>query len=193
MDNVRSNPQDEVDVILSDIGEFRRFQIVNFILLAIPIALGGAHSVSYIFTATPLDYRFVGRVRGASFGCSFISDDFRCQISECDNLASGLNYEPSWLPFAIPFKNDRPQKCLRFASTFRNDALLNGDECPVEYFNRTQTVKCDDFVFKTDEVNILNEFGIFCEEKEFQLALVGTVNSVGRFIFTLVSGFVSDR
>lgn len=118
---------------------------------------------------------------------------FSCKISECDSVGASVKYDEPWLPHAIPFKNDRPKKCLRFA----NESLVGRDDstetCPVKYFDRTQTEKCSEFVFKTDEVNILNEFGIFCEENEYKLALIGTVNNLGRFIFMPITGILSDR
>lgn len=65
--------------------------------------------------------------------------------------------------------------------------------CPVEGFNRSEIQHCEEFVFKTEEVNILNEFGIFCEENEYKLALVGTMNGLGRFAFMPFVGLLADR
>ena len=48
---------DDLDFILSEIGEFGRFQKVNFALLAIPIVIAGVFGLTYVFTATPLEYR----------------------------------------------------------------------------------------------------------------------------------------
>ena len=49
----------DLDSVLSEIGGFGPFQIMNFILLAIPTALSGAYLYSFIFTAGPLEYRLV--------------------------------------------------------------------------------------------------------------------------------------
>ena len=118
---------------------------------------------------------------------------FRCKIPECDSMAGTANYDQPWIRNAIPFKNDRPQKCLRFAQA-RNDSELGDRQvCSAELFNTSVTERCNEFVFKTDEVNILNEFGIFCEENEYKLALVGTVSSIGTFIFIPIYGLLSDR
>lgn len=49
----------ELDAILQELGQFGKFQVKNYILIAIPIALTACFSLNYIFTAGQLDYRFV--------------------------------------------------------------------------------------------------------------------------------------
>ena len=54
------NGQDaDIDVVLNEIGQFGRFQIMNYALIALPVALMACYVVSYVFTATPLEYRSV--------------------------------------------------------------------------------------------------------------------------------------
>lgn len=49
---------DLVELILNDIGgTFRKYQIINYILFCIPLALSGTFGLSYVFTALKLDYR----------------------------------------------------------------------------------------------------------------------------------------
>lgn len=49
---------DLVELILKDIGgTFRKFQISNYILFCLPLALSGSFGLSYVFTALNLDYR----------------------------------------------------------------------------------------------------------------------------------------
>ena len=47
----------DIDIVLSEIGGFGRFQLRNYILIAIPIALSASYVLSYIFTTHALDYR----------------------------------------------------------------------------------------------------------------------------------------
>lgn len=47
----------DMDVILTEIGEFGKFQIINFILICLPIALSIAFMYNFIFTSAGMDYR----------------------------------------------------------------------------------------------------------------------------------------
>ena len=185
--------EDDLDFVFTEIGEFGRFQIIIFILIAFPIILQGSYSLSYAFTTTPLDYRWV-LMRMTRANCNMIECS-RCLIPECDSMEGSTIYDEPWLHQAIPFKNNRLQKCLRFATSHNQNDSTDGDElvCPVKLFNRSETQRCAEFVFKTDEVNIVNEFEIFCEENEYKLALVGTVSSIGSFVSTPIAGLLSDR
>lgn len=46
-----------LDTIFSEVGEFNVFQVVNYILIALPNMLAAAYVMNYAFTATTLDYR----------------------------------------------------------------------------------------------------------------------------------------
>lgn len=55
----------------------------------------------------------------------------------------------------MPFGEKEPAKCARYQ-------LANGEgqehnQCTQEMFNRSVEIKCDEFVYKNDEVTILNE------------------------------------
>ena len=49
----------DLDSVLKEIGELGRFQVRNFILLAIPIMLSTSYGLSYVLTSTPMEYRCV--------------------------------------------------------------------------------------------------------------------------------------
>lgn len=115
---------------------------------------------------------------------------FRCLVPECDGLAGVARYDEPWVAYAIPWRSSRIQKCQRYASV--NHTEVVADTCPRELFNQT-IQQCDQFVFKTDEVNIEREFGIFCEENEYKLSMVGTMSGVARFISISLLGMLSDR
>lgn len=48
-----------LDAILVRIGEFGRYQMFNYILLCIPMIFNAFQSISYVFTASPVVYRWV--------------------------------------------------------------------------------------------------------------------------------------
>lgn len=49
----------QLDSILKDLGQFGKFQTINYLLIAIPLTLSAAYTLSYVFTAGDLDYRYV--------------------------------------------------------------------------------------------------------------------------------------
>ena len=51
-----------LDVILVRIGEFGRYQIFNYILLCMPMIFNAFQSISYVFTASPVVYRYVNKL-----------------------------------------------------------------------------------------------------------------------------------
>lgn len=50
----------EIEFILEDIGgSYGKFQIMNYILFAIPIGISGIFGMTYVFTTLNLDYRYM--------------------------------------------------------------------------------------------------------------------------------------
>lgn len=37
------------------------------------------------------------------------------------------------------------------------------------------------------------QFGIYCDENEYKLALLGTFNNIGGFLFMPLAGYLSDK
>lgn len=56
MSQKKSNDFD-LDRILVELGQFGKFQIINYFLLCIPVALSAIYALSYVFTAGDLEYR----------------------------------------------------------------------------------------------------------------------------------------
>lgn len=48
----------DIDFVLTEIGNFGRYQIMNYALISIPVGLMACYVVGFVFTAAPLDYRF---------------------------------------------------------------------------------------------------------------------------------------
>lgn len=51
------NLSDDLDYVLSDVGEFGKFQIGQFILMVLPIILSATYAVEFIVTCSTDDYR----------------------------------------------------------------------------------------------------------------------------------------
>lgn len=82
---------------------------------------------------------------------------WRCQIPECESSQPG-DFYPPWLPNAVPHKDLMPLSCYRY-DIIRD---LTTDDQLVEFcdaqilFNQSAVVKCDNFIYRTDELSILN-------------------------------------
>lgn len=88
----------------------------------------------------------------------------RCRINECDLDGKSALYAENWIPNAIPYDDGQPEKCLRYsinATSAKLQLVSNSDECPANLFDRTKVVKCDDFVFKTDEHRVIRQVCTF--------------------------------
>lgn len=77
----------------------------------------------------------------------------RCKIPECDNNVT--EYSPIWLKNAVPYRHNEPEKCYRYATKMHGNSSIH--QCSLDEFDNTNRMKCDEFVYKTNEVTILNE------------------------------------
>ncbi|PNF42889.1 hypothetical protein B7P43_G12899 [Cryptotermes secundus] len=170
----------DLDEILDEVGHFGKFQAINYLLVGFAILLSAAFSLSYVFTAGDLEYR--------------------CRIPECEGEED--LFRPDWLQNAVPFEESdyqaRPVRCLRFAprniSTFLAEIYTYNDSaCPSGMFDRNNEIQCQSWLYNGEEITIVNEWNITCDENEWKLTLVGTVNNVGQFIGFPLAGLVSDR
>lgn len=130
--------EEEIDLepVIKEIGQFGKFQLLNYILISIPILFIGIYSLSYIFTTEDLNYR--------------------CVIPNCDGSNPDQRiYNPEWLKYAVPFEDDLPKQCERFVPVDTNSSDW---QCTEEYFtNNLENDDCDEFVYETIETNIVNE------------------------------------
>ncbi|XP_030571482.1 solute carrier family 22 member 4-like [Drosophila novamexicana] len=164
-----------LDAILVRIGQFGRFQIINYVLLCVPMVFNAFFSISYVFTASTVEHR--------------------CNITQCDSPAS--SYEESWLNFTVPYKNSAWDSCNRYVNLLESESSSvfstpSSDVCAAEYFGNSTESCGTDFKFRDEEKTISTEFGIFCKD-EWKLSLVGTINNVGQFVGIPLGGFFADR
>ncbi|KAK9498912.1 hypothetical protein O3M35_003458 [Rhynocoris fuscipes] len=161
----------DTDVILKEVGHFGRYQISILILLLLAGTFTSFFSISYVFTAgTP---------------------DYRCFIDECDGNASIIDKE--WLHYAVPFRKNRPETCYRYKPINSSFIDKNNETCSADLFSKNSTIKCNHFVFYSEDTTIVNDFNLECQENDWKRAAVGTANSIGQFIGLPLSGIISDR
>ncbi|XP_037031526.1 solute carrier family 22 member 4-like isoform X2 [Bradysia coprophila] len=167
----------DLDSILPELGDFGRFQIVVYIISCVIISLTAAVGLSYIFTTGQVDYR--------------------CRIPECDNSSSV--YKSDWLNFTTPAAKGRPATCTRFVSTlnlsqYYDDNVMIEPICSADNFNQSLVERCtSDFIYRNDELTILNEFNLTCIENEWKLTAVGSVGNIAEMLWLPIAGLLSDR
>lgn len=105
-------------------------------------------------------------------------------ISECEQINTA-DFHPDWITNAIPFENDSPSKCDRFENSNFN--------CSNENFDINKKVRCDKFVYKTNERSIQSEWNFNCSENKWKLTLAGTIHNIGTFFCLPLTGILSDR
>ncbi|XP_001352880.2 organic cation transporter protein [Drosophila pseudoobscura] len=170
-----SDEDNSLDAILVRIGQFGRYQIINYVLLCVPMLFNAFFSISYVFTASTVVHR--------------------CNITQCDSPASV--YEESWLNFTVPYKNSAWDDCHRYVANETEQLYApftdpSGAYCDAAYFNRETETCGHDFKFRDEEKTISTEFGIFCAD-QWKLSMVGTINNVGQFVGIPIGGFFADR
>ncbi|XP_037937277.1 organic cation transporter protein [Teleopsis dalmanni] len=172
-----NNSDYTLDAILVRIGQFGTYQIINYILLCLPMIFNAFFSISYVFTASPVVHR--------------------CNISQCDSVNS--EYFESWTDFTIPKKGSDIDQCNRFVTIDNATSAISfftepsSPFCIEQNFDKKAVEKCGkDFKFRDLEYTISNEFGFFCSE-EWKLSMVGTINNVGQFVGIPLGGLLADR
>ena len=105
---------------------------------------------------------------------------FRCRIPECDG--QDAIYKPEWLRDAVPYTDDKPSSCDRYRSFNASHAAAaefaanNETACWPDIFDNSTTVKCQEWVFDTEELTIANEVTFPLYERESGLTFNGLYN-----------------
>lgn len=126
----------QLDAIIIQIGQFGRFQIINYLLLCLPIICNAFYSISYFFTAGEVTHR--------------------CNITQCDTLWS--SYEEPFLNFTTRYRHGSWDQCEHYA--LLPDLEAAEDLCNASSFDVGQRVSCDSgFKLRNDEKTIASEVG----------------------------------
>ncbi|KAH8285656.1 hypothetical protein KR054_011958 [Drosophila jambulina] len=166
----------DFDDILSQIGEFGRFQRLNYLLICIPVLFAAANSLSYVFTAG--------------------SPTYRCLVPGCDS-PDQPEYGADWVSAAVPgaWNNQghyTPVTCERFVAKVTSVQASPEEWCSAENFT-TVTERCQQFVYGSSEQTIVQQWNLHCRENLWKLAFVGTMHFAGLVVGTALSGYLADR
>lgn len=159
----------DFDRVLQHIGEFGRYQQINYLLICLPVILAAANSMSYIFTSGVPNYRYIWNscisIIYYKYNCYIqllstnVKQTNRCFVPECDDNLNP-NYEEPWLVHALPSSTKKgsgmfvPEQCERFETNQTN--IWSGDKCPGEWFSDNR-LTCDRWVFDNYERTIVND------------------------------------
>ncbi|XP_026480787.1 organic cation transporter protein-like isoform X1 [Ctenocephalides felis] len=222
MEGEEEKQQDlDLDSVLRELGQFGKFQLINYLFICLPILFSAIFTLSYVFTAGQVEYR--------------------CLVPECEQvtfqnrssflIADEGKFEPSWIQNVLPFDaGGKVSQCTRYKLSgynfktetepipspinhlqdlqnkpIQNDELPNiedkkksflkdnTNQCSSLHHPTNETESCDILVYKNGEKTIVNEFNLTCEDQEWKRTLIGTVNNIGQFVCLPLSGFISDR
>ncbi|XP_050348889.1 organic cation transporter protein-like [Nymphalis io] len=82
--------QFDTDALMRELGQFRRFHVVNYLLLALVPYVLAHYAVNFVFIAADVPYR--------------------CVVPECEAVNS-TEYNPPWLESALP-ESTRDRRCF---------------------------------------------------------------------------------
>ncbi|CAB3221786.1 unnamed protein product [Arctia plantaginis] len=165
--SVAVKPLELDDVLTNELGQFGRYQLINILLIAIPIMMATFIN-EYVFSAAAIPHR--------------------CLITECGEDSKSNLFDPEWVLNAIPSANSNSgfSSCSRFQS--QGNGTL--EYCPADLFTTTTTDCNGQYVYARDN-SIVYDFNLGCED--WLRALPGTLNSVGTLLALPFTGYLSDR
>ncbi|KYM91166.1 Solute carrier family 22 member 6-B, partial [Atta colombica] len=152
--------------IKNDIEKFGLYQIVIFAFIGITLTLTAAFAFSYMFITSKVKYR--------------------CSVPECEH-AENTTFESPWLNASAPKINGVISRCTRYV--VRNDNDLG--TCTETSFTNV-TRDCDSWIYDPNEYTILNEWGFTCDDNQWKLTLVGTIQNIGQTIGLIFTEYISD-
>ncbi|XP_023935657.2 organic cation transporter protein-like [Bicyclus anynana] len=159
----------DLDMILTtEVGQFGPYQIFMVFLATFPVIFSALAAGEYIFTTSRIPTR--------------------CLIPECDDVVP--SYVPEWLLNAIPGSSlSSFDNCRRFANSSSVGSPIPG-QCPADWFDRSQEVLCEDFVYE-NQLSIVYDFGLACDE--WKRSQIGSIRTIGTLLVLPITGYISDR
>ncbi|CAH2047621.1 unnamed protein product, partial [Iphiclides podalirius] len=154
------------NILIEEVGQFGRYQIVTLLLAAFPVIFSAFASGEYIFTTARIPTR--------------------CFIPRCDN--PDPVFEPSWILNAVPATSSGFDNCARFA-----DSLVGTNAtgvCPAEWFDRYRTLDCERFVYENEDT-VVHTFDMACDE--WRRSQIGSIRTIGTLLVLPITGYISDR
>ncbi|XP_049872471.1 organic cation transporter protein-like isoform X2 [Pectinophora gossypiella] len=124
----------DTDRLMQELGQFRRFHLINYCLLALVGYVAAHYAINYVFLAGDVHYR--------------------CVIPECE-APNSTEFYPKWLPSRAVDVDLRTRRCMR---------ARPADEgaCHAEGFGEHLEL-CDQWLYASKDT-IVAEFNLACQE-----------------------------
>ncbi|XP_073954901.1 LOW QUALITY PROTEIN: organic cation transporter protein-like [Choristoneura fumiferana] len=165
-----SGPIDLDHVLVTELGQFGRYQLISLILVSVPMIFSAFMS-EFIFSAAAIPHR--------------------CRIPECGESATGnYEYSPGWILNAVPPASGSaagPASCERYVPLGGTGSLTY---CPANIFNQAATQECDSLIYERSN-SVVYDFDLGCQE--WLRTLAGTLSKVGSLFVLPVTGYISDK
>ncbi|XP_061714575.1 solute carrier family 22 member 3-like isoform X1 [Cydia pomonella] len=195
-------PGVDCDHLMKELGQFRRFHILNYILMALVSYTAAHYAINYVFLAADVPYR--------------------CVVPECE-AHNSTDFSAAWTVAALP-EHGRAHRCSRRVpldptlpceanSAFSEDvvacdqwlyASANTIVTEVSSFSvfpstppspansaiSEDVVACNQWLYASANT-IVTEFNLACQE--WKRTLVGTIHNIGMLVSLPILGYVSDR
>ncbi|CAK1585785.1 unnamed protein product [Parnassius mnemosyne] len=124
----------DIDQLMYELGQYRKFHLLNYCLLSAPLLLYCMYWINYVFLAADVPYR--------------------CVVPECE-AANSTDYNPSWLASALP-TGEQEKRCYSRAP------LDNHLPCQDGAFTE-ELRACDHWLYASNDT-IVAEFNLACQE-----------------------------
>ncbi|XP_031766668.2 organic cation transporter protein-like isoform X2 [Galleria mellonella] len=124
----------DTDRLMHELGQFRRFHVMNYFLLALTVFAAALYAINYVFLAADVPYR--------------------CVVPECEAFNS-TEYSPPWLDAALP-AGGRERRCSR------RSPLDPQQSCDGATFAE-ELQECDRWLYASNDT-IVAEFNLGCQE-----------------------------
>lgn len=114
----------------------------NFQCLISRISILFYSHITKTYTKLPFSFTFI---------CS-------CRIPECDIDGNNRNvpFDQPWLQNAIPFIQNKIDRCHRYAPR-NGTSVVTNDRCDADMFDKTKLIECSEYVYASDERNVQTE------------------------------------
>lgn len=160
-------PVDLDNILVEEVGQFGKYQIVTLLLAAFPVIFSAFASGEYIFTTARIPAR--------------------CLIPECDGESPV--FSPDWALSAFPPSGTTFNGCERYVP--RNVTVdVEEDTCPAELFDNSTTKTCNTYIYE-NQLSVVYDFDMACDE--WKRSQIGSIRTIGTLLVLPITGYISDR
>ncbi|KAJ8716899.1 hypothetical protein PYW07_003526 [Mythimna separata] len=153
-------------ILVEELGQFGRYQILTLLLAAFPVIFSAFASGEYIFTTARINTR--------------------CLVPECDG--PNPEFSPKWVLNAIPASGSSFAACERYVNI--SNPVAPDPTCPASLFDSSRTQECNGYVYE-NQLSVVYDFDMGCDE--WRRSQIGSIRTIGTLLVLPITGYISDR